>query len=760
MRDQRSISLGCLLGLLFALLCLSDGAWSDDPLPVDDAFQLSAERVDASQIRVQVRVAPEYYLYRDRIKLSSLTPGVDLQAPQIPKGMMKLDALFGEVEVLRGSFPIDALFSITAGQKTLQLQVQYQGCADMGVCYPPQTRQFDLTLSEQNSGPNALGKLFDSVSSGLSQLGLGWSEQELLPPDEAFHFFAESRDAQTISLNWQIADGYYLYRDKVSVQLNSPKGASLGNLDMPPGEEKSDPTFGNTRVFHLGLEALQTVRLAQSGVRNIELSVGYQGCAERGVCYPPMSKNVTILMPVNDGDEVSEKRTETNAPTPVKQSEQDRLARAMSQDSIWLTVLSFFGFGLLLAFTPCIFPMIPILSGIIVGHGHEITTRKALTLSLAYVLASALTYTVFGVLAGLFGSNLQAAFQNPWIIGAFSVLFVVLALAMFGLFQLQLPDRFRSRLAQANQTKAAGTPAGAATMGVLSTLIVGPCVAPPLAGALIYIGQTGDALLGGAALFALGLGMGAPLILIGTSAGKLLPKAGMWMESVKAIFGVLLLMVAIWLLDRIVPHEVTMLLSAVLLIVCAVFLKVLDSLSAQASSRERLAKGFGLILLVYGLVLMVGASVGGGHILHPLRGLSADGNVNVPAHGLPFRSVQNRQQLNQALQEAEVSKQWVMLDFYADWCVSCKEMEAFTFSDPKVQARLSNALLLQIDVTDNNAEHQAILKQFGLIGPPAILFFPPGREEQRAYRVVGYMPANQFGQHLQAVSTCVKTAVC
>lgn len=622
---------------------------------------------------------------------------------------------------------------------------------------PAAENQVPGTQAEQTrSDSDGIGQLFRSLSSGIQALTQS-NESELLPAEQAFHFYAEAENAQTAALNWQIAPGYYLYRDKVTVELLGPTNARLGALQMPPGEPKTDPTFGRTEVYHDSLVVLVPITGLTPGQRQIQLKVGFQGCAEIGVCYPPMSQSVQLLLPEHG---VTGVQPATSGAMSVRVSESDRLAQSISKDSLALTALSFFGFGLLLAFTPCVFPMIPILSGIIVGHGHQITTGKACALSSVYVLASALTYTVFGILAGLFGGNLQSTFQQPWIIASFSALFVLLALSMFGHIQFKLPDVLRSRLAKINQAQTGGTWVGVAGMGVLSTLIVGPCVAPPLAGALIYIGQTGDALLGGLALFALGLGMGAPLILIGTSAGKLLPKAGAWMESVKAVFGVLLLAVAIWLLDRIVPSAVTLLLSAALLIGCAMFMRAMESLPERSSIGKRLLKAAGLMFLAYGLVLILGAAVGGGNVLQPLRGLSIGSQYRPAALGLEFKAITSRAELRSELEQARRNGQVTMLDFYADWCVSCKEMEAFTFTDPRVQAAAGDVLRLQIDVTENNAEHQAMLKQFGLIGPPAILFFPPGQVESRADRVIGYQPADQFERHVMAVKQCAKTISC
>jgi len=409
----------------------------------------------------------------------------------------------------------------------------------------------------------------------------------------------------------------------------------------------------------------------------------------------------------------------------------------------------FFGFGLLLAFTPCVFPMIPILSGIIAGQGAGLTTRKAFVLSLVYVLAMALTYTLVGVLAGLLGANLQAAFQNPWILTAFALVFVGLALSMFGFYELQLPSSLQSKLAELSNRQQGGTLIGVAIMGLLSALIVGPCVAPPLFGALIYIGHTGDALLGGLALFALSLGMGVPLILIGTSVGRYLPRAGAWMNTVKAVFGVALLGVAILMLERLLPPALAMVLWALLLICSAVYMGALNQLQPGANAWFKLWKGLGLVLLIYGALMLIGAAAGGRDTLQPLRGLIPGGGVEQ----LGFKRIKSVADLERELAQARSDGQPVLLDFYADWCVSCQEMERYTFSDPSVMAELRRFVRLQADVTANDAEDRALIQgRFGLPGPPAILFFDRAGRELTHFRLVGFKPAEPFARHLRQVA--------
>jgi thiol:disulfide interchange protein DsbD len=441
----------------------------------------------------------------------------------------------------------------------------------------------------------------------------------------------------------------------------------------------------------------------------------------------------------------------TTIPEPI--SEQDQIAARLAKVGLFGALALFFGLGLLLAFTPCVFPMIPILSGIIAGQGKDITTRQAFMLSLAYVLAMALTYAIVGVIAGLFGANLQAAFQTPWVLTLFAGIFVALALSMFGFYELQLPSALQTRLTELSNQQQGGTLIGAAIMGLLSALIVGPCVAPPLMGALIFIGKTGDAILGFFALLGLGLGMGAPLLLIGTSAGKLLPRAGAWMDAIKAVFGVLLLAVAVLLLERILPTAIALLLWGLLLIGSAVYLGALEPLPTPTNGWRKLWKGLGVALLIYGALMLAGAAAGGRDTLQPLRGL-VTGRVGAgsPAH-LEFKRIKSVADLERELAAAKAQGKPVMLDFYADWCVSCKEMERDTFLAPEVQAAMGRFVLLQADVTANDAEDKALMQErFGLHGPPAMLFFDATGTERRGYRLVGFVPADEFSAHLRQIA--------
>ena len=484
---------------------------------------------------------------------------------------------------------------------------------------------------------------------------------------------------------------------------------------------------------------------------DLTLKAVYQGCSDQGLCYPPIEK--TLQISLSDQKTGDRGQGTESPPLPdkgqlaeVQKTESSQIAQLFKSGSFWLIVSFFFGAGLLLAFTPCIFPMIPILSGIIVGRGHKITRMHAFILSLAYVLGMALTYAAAGVVAGFSGSLISNALQTPWVLGSFSALFVLLSLSMFGFYELQLPSALQSKLTDTSNKLHGGHLSGVFVMGALSAIIMGPCVAAPLAGALLYIGQSHDAVLGGVALFALAMGMGAPLLLIGSSAGVLLPKAGAWMESVKRFFGVMMLALAIWIIQPLLPVSVQMLLWAALLVFSAIYLRALDALPHNANGWHRLNKGIGILALLLGVAYLIGALSGARDILRPLGSL---GSAETQAHTtLQFSRVKDSAELDQRL--AQARGQIVMLDFYADWCISCKEMERFTFADAAVQAKLKPVLLLQADVTANSEEDKALLKRFGLYGPPGILFFDAQSKEMSDFRITGYQDAAQFLKSLQA----------
>jgi thiol:disulfide interchange protein DsbD len=587
---------------------------------------------------------------------------------------------------------------------------------------------------------------------------------ELLAPEQAYQLILTTPSADLIVAQWAVAEGYYLYRSRFQFTSLTP-AIDLGKPRFPAGKIKEDEFFGRQEIYRQQMAIAIPVQRKPGSPDQLELKIDYQGCADIGFCFPPLSKTVSVTLPppgTNEASPLPMQGTETSTPAAAPtagatDSEQGLVASMLLEERFW-AMPAFFGFGLLLAFTPCIFPMVPILSSLIVGQGENITRAKAFMLSLVYVLAMAVTYTVAGVLAASLGQNIQALFQNPWVLVSFSAIFVLLSLSMFGFYDLQIPASWQSKLTQASNSRGGGTYLGVAIMGLLSALIVGPCVAAPLIGILMVIAATGNMILGGTALFVMSLGMGVPLLLVGTAGGHLLPRAGRWMEATKAVFGVVLLGVAIWMLERVIPPTVAMLLWALLLIVSAVYMGALRHLDEKASGWQTLRKGLGVVLLTYGFLLLVGVAAGGHDVLQPLRGVSllaprgmAQGEESIAQSSSTFQSIKTLTDLEQALTRASAANRPVMLDFYADWCVSCKEMEKYTFSDPGVKAAWTNhnTVLLKADVTANDAADQALMRQFGIFGPPAYVFFGPDGKERRSYRVVGFMPADKFREHLE-----------
>lgn len=730
-----------LLCLLTVFLRSAAALDSQDFLPPEQAFKLTASAGSVDKVELVWQIAEGYHLYRDKTKFQSQTESIQLGQANMPEGSVEHDPALGEVVVYRNALTVALPLINQNHEPQLKLLVKYQGCADAGVCYPPQKVVLDVALPAGQQPVEHNGALTQFVK-GLKGLTPGLFSSELLPPDQAFQFFATLKDAHTVQANWQIAEGYYLYKDKLAVKLAGDSAIRLTPLQLPEGAAYHDAEFGQVQIYRNQISVDIPLLRDSAAAETIKLLAKFQGCADRGVCYPPMQSEVSLDLPQADILPAKPVVTATEL------SEQDRIVKALHQDSLVLTLLSFFGFGLLLAFTPCVFPMIPILSGIIVGHGDRIGTRKAFFLSLSYVFASALMYTVFGVLAALFGSNLQATFQEPWVIAVFSCLFVLLSLSMFGFYQLEVPKSLQAVLHNSSDKHRDGSYWGAGIMGALSSLIVGPCVAAPLAAALIYIGQTGDVLLGGSALFAMGFGMGVPLLLLGASAGKLLPKAGAWLNSTKAVFGVIMLAVAVWMLSRILPPAVTMLLWALLLVVPAIFLGAIDPLPEAASGWRKLWKGLGIVMLVFGILQLIGISAGNSNPLQPLQGMSLNAEVQ-STQGLNFQRVASVQELEQRIEQASSSGKLVMLDFYAEWCISCKEMEAYTFTDARVKQQLADFVVLQADVTANNDADKALLKRFDLIGPPGIIFWGADGRERVAQRVIGYQDAATFLKTLQ-----------
>ena len=567
---------------------------------------------------------------------------------------------------------------------------------------------------------------------------------DFLPPDEAFRFDAFPDGPDHVKLVWQIAEGYYLYRARVKVATTSEQ-AQLGALEMPTGETKSDEYFGKQEIYHHELVAGVPVARSSAAEIALPLKVTYQGCATAGLCYPPITKEITLTLPSGNGASPSAMNsaipTGANASTANTTgfvSEQDRFASLITSGNIFLMLGGFFLAGLVLAFTPCVLPMVPILSGIIAGQGKNVTTGRAFSLSLTYVLGMAFTYTIAGALCAAAGKQVQTVFQQPWILVLFAALFIALALSMFGLFTLQMPTAIQTRIAAVSNNQAAGTFGGVAVMGILSALIVTTCVGPALVGALIVIGQTGQIARGAAALFSMSIGMGTPLLIVGASAGKLLPKAGAWMDTVKKFFGVMMLAVATWMLARVVPERIALVLWAIPALICAGLLWKETRKRSVTAWVVRLA---GAAAGLYGVALIAGFALGNTDPLAPLTARAAT------QQEIPFRHIKSVADLQREITQAKVDGRTVLVDFSAKWCVSCKEMEKYTFTDAAVKSALGHTVLLRADVTDNDADDQALLKHLGIIGPPTIAFYGTNGEERPNYRVVGFMKAEEFASH-------------
>lgn len=610
----------------------------------------------------------------------------------------------------------------------------------------------------------------------LQGLGINLGQvnpQELLPPDEAFKITVEVRDGNTLVAHLTPAKDYYLYRDKIAFEPQQA-GAAIEKVALPPGKMKEDMTFGQTEVYYSPVQAIISLQRDDTEHEQpLTLSATYQGCNEPvGVCYAPINKVIELTLPAvkaaigavagavsNPATAASVDATaelfQMPSRTPSIETESYKIERMFETGDYWLILSGFFVIGLFLSLTPCVFPMFPILSGIIANRGQQVTKNHAFILSLAYVLGMAITYAIAGVAAGLSGAMLSAALQNAWVLGTFALIFVLLSFSMFGFYELQLPGTLQSRLSDEAGHLKGGHLSSVFGMGALSALIVGPCVAAPLAGALLYISQTGDVVLGGSALFIMALGMGVPLLLLGTSAGALLPKAGAWMESIKRFFGVLLLGVAIWIISPVINEVTHMLLWAALLIISAIYLHAIDPLPERASGVRKFLKGIGVIALLVGFALLIGVLSGSRDVLQPLSKLNLASAMNAeetaPASyaALPFQRVKTVAELDEQIRQSE--GRHIMVKFHADWCVSCKEMDRFTLSDAKVQDRLRDVVLLQIDVTDGTPEDAALLKRFKLFGPPGILFIDRQGHDVPDIKVIGFLNKNDFLTVLNAV---------
>ncbi len=782
-----------ILQLVFSLLLLTglqtaQAVSPEDLLPPQQAFQISADGSEKNKIRVKWRIADGYYLYQSKIRFSTESDNITLTSPDFPEAEIKDDEFFGRIGIYRDEAIIDIpILMDNDTPDIITLHAKSQGCADIGVCFPPQTQTVLVAMSNTADGPAPVdpNTVEDPTASGSGpdteseepvaepktdpllaltafndDIGFEDEDDGILPPEKAYLLSQIIDDQGNLQLGWQIAEGTYLYHDKIKLTLEGDEGLQLGEYTLPKPETKQDSvrpdgSIGDIEIYQGSINLAVPLKNTAAEAGNATLTVKYQGCAERGICYPPITKAFALSFPkAGEGmaffaDANAQPSTPAASPTvsASANSEEDKIAEIIRTSGSMAIIGVFFLIGLGLAFTPCVFPMIPILSGIITGQGENITTRKAAYLSTVYVLAMAVTYTVAGVFAAMSGENLQILLQIPWVIAVFSAIFVLLALSMFGFYELQLPSSLQSKLTELSNRQSGGNTIGVAIMGLLSALIVGPCVAPPLAGALLYISQTNDPVLGGLALFAMSMGMGMPLILIGASAGKLLPRAGGWMDTVKAVFGVTMLGLAIYFLERILPETIILLLWATLFIASSVYMGALQQLPVEASGWKKLWKGLGVVLLIYGGLLLVGAAANSTDVRQPLRGIAFSGATSGHASSdvRHFKRITTMAELDSELARAKASGKPAVLDFYADWCVYCKTLEKEIFPAPQSQAVLADAVLIQADVTDaGSSESKAMMKRFGVIAPPVIVFWDNQGNELKQHKIVGNVTLEDF----------------
>ncbi len=722
------------------VFCQSQVFAMDNPPPPDEAMQVSVQVANDEMVTVTFDLIDEVYLYRHAFDFK----GEDLQVNEdlltIPEGKEKDDPAFGLVETYYESISIDVpISSVGANPK---LMVKYQGCVENFICYPPQRKTFDLSgqlATSQVTPATSTGGLLNTGVAGSSFFG---GDQQLLPVDQAFQFETIALDANLLMVRFTMAPNIYLYKDQIQFTTFTD-GVQLGQAIFPQAQLKDDPEFGLVDVYYDVAEIELPYTRSKAGIDQLDIEAAFQGCEDGKVCYPPTAQLVSVDLPAAaslvDPIESSASKAAEGL------SETDEIIQGFDK-SIWLIVLQFFGFGLLLSLTPCVFPMIPILSGLIVGQ-KDPSTAKAFSLSLIYVLAMALTYTFVGVLAGLAGTNLQALFQTPWIIISFSLVFVLLALSMFGFYDLQLPASWQSKLSNMSNKQKSGSWLGVAVMGLLSALIVGPCVAPPLAAAVIYISSAdGGPVVGGLALFAMSMGMGVPLIAIGTSAGKWMPNAGGWMNVVKSFFGVLLIGMAIWFLSRIMPDNTILMMWGLLSIATAVMWHQHAKANGLTGWVMSMFDAIKVILLVIGVAQLIGAMAGQSDPLRPLKGVFAGGAVI--EQKVVFKKIKSLADLNR---EIEASDRPVFLDFYADWCIECIRMEKTTFKHPEIVSLSEQMTVLKADVTANDDVDAALMKHFGIVGPPASLFFAADGTPLRAQNFFGYKSAADLKQTFEKI---------
>jgi thiol:disulfide interchange protein DsbD len=777
-RNYLRLSFTLLTWLMLGATSHLGFAQDDELLPSDEAYAFSVE-VTAQGLDAKWTIAEGYYMYRDKLSFSLANASgepIEIQY-DFPPSKTKADPAFGDVEVYVKH--VDFSIPVSSNAQDVLLTVKGQGCNEpVGVCYPPITHKIPLQLlatntpaadplatpaPQMNLTPKADDELA-SITELRDLLGAETADDELLPPDEAFRVSAIT-DRDGINVRFDIADGYYLYQNKLKFDsathvLNKPV--------LPEGKLKQDEYFGEVIVYRNQFDAL--IKLAKAnGSETLVLDTQYQGCADLGVCYPPQNKRFELSI----ADLISSAQAQSADATPVNPvatytppttatpvpgvSETASGSDTDSNSTLWWVLLTAFAAGIGLTFTPCVLPLIPILSSVIAGQGESVTKSKAAILAGVYVLGTAVTYAAIGAVAGATGDQLQAYFQNAWAIGIMAAIFFVMALSMFGLFEIQMPSFIQSRLTEKSQGVKGGTLPMVFVLGLVSALIVGACVSPVLISFLSIAIAKGSASLGALTMFSMAMGMGIPLILLGMGAGHILPKAGMWMDKVKYVFGVMLVAVAIYLLG-VLPAVPVLYLWAALFIFVAIYLGATQSLPEGASGWQMLFKGIGTLLLVWGVLALIGAMLGERRIEHPLpehlfsAAPAGQGYIEVDSGPL-FVRVNSMDELDIQLAAATRAGKNVMIDYYADWCVECLKMEETTFKDPAVRAELrANFVALQVDVTDpNDDKRKSLKKRYGVFGPPAALFFDAQGNQLKDKSFYGFKRADKFLQHLRSI---------
>ena len=734
-----------------AIEALDTGIAEDEPLPPEQAFVLSTEVLGPDMVRARWHIVDGYYMYREKFKFESETPGIIAEPAVYPKGKVKTDEFFGTVETYRGDIAIDIPVNRMGEASELTLKVTSQGCADIGICYPPQKQTVNFKLPALPA-PAASSDASSSPLAAIKSLGnsiMGEDEPKFLPPDEAFAFSAEVENGNVLKASWKIADGYYLYRDKFSFALENSEGIEIGTVNMPQGKEKVDEAFGKMIVYFKNVDLKLPLNRSKLDATDITLVAKYQGCAEAGFCYPPQKKIMPLSLPAGQAVPTS---ADLAASTSNETTTDDGDKRSFIGNLLFA-----FGIGFLLSFTPCVLPMIPILVGAIVGQSKEQPTKmRAGMLSTSYVLGTALVYSVAGWLAGASGAQLQAYTQNAWGIGIVVVILVILALSMFGFYEIQMPSAIQSRLSMKSQSVKGGSLFGTFFLGTVSALIVGACVTPLLMLVLGIAIQSGDPVLGASMMFAMAWGMGVVLITVGVGAGHLLPKAGGWMDIIKYVFGVLLIGVAIYLMTPLEDIPI-LIVWGIFLVVVGVYMGATQAVPEGASKWKYMWKGLGTVLLIWGILALIGGMQGNRDILEPVnisafgtggggQAMTAQGGAGVvDPHDL-FVQLKSTEDLDSQLAKAKAAGKPVILDYFATWCVDCRRMEKATFQNPQVQQiMMEKFVALQVDVTDpTNEATEAIKKRFKVFGPPAMLFFDKNGNPLQQLNFYGFRKPEEF----------------